>query len=103
MFKHKMNNTNKDLQQTSPSYHSDEQQLKSNDEQPKSNVATGNHLNSESIPKQIAIAEGKPWGYALDFTFLSQLTPTYEGNTLSASVGTANQYSISKFLSFKVP
>jgi hypothetical protein len=46
-----------------------------------------------------AIAEGKPWGYALDFTFLSQLTPTYEGNTLSASVGTANQYSISKFLS----
>jgi hypothetical protein len=55
-----MNNTNKDLQQTSPSYHSDEQQIKFFDEQPKPNVATGNHLNSESIPKQIAIAEGKP-------------------------------------------
>ena len=55
-----MNNTNKDLQQTSPSYHSDEEQIKNNYEQPKSIVATVNHLNSESIPKQIAITEGKP-------------------------------------------
>lgn len=45
------------------------------------------------------ITEGKPWGYALDFSFLSQLTPTYEGNTLSATVGTANQYAISKLFS----
>ncbi|EJF52829.1 Protein of unknown function (DUF3078) [Saprospira grandis DSM 2844] len=45
------------------------------------------------------IVKDKPWGYALDFTFLSQLTPTYEGNVLSYKEGLNSTTPRSQFFS----
>lgn len=42
------------------------------------------------------ITEESPFGYALDVLFLSQITPTYTGNTLSNKTGA---YPLAKFLS----
>jgi hypothetical protein len=47
-------------------------------------------LTSQFVYK---IVEDKPWGYALDFAFLSQITPTYDGNVLSLE----NAYPMAKF------
>ena len=35
------------------------------------------------------ITKESPFGYSLDFLFLSQITPTYEGNLLSAAAGSS--------------
>jgi len=48
---------------------------------------------------QYAIAEDKPFGYALDISMLTQLTPTYEGNTLAVAEGAARQSPISQIFS----
>ncbi|MCH2045963.1 MAG: DUF3078 domain-containing protein [Saprospiraceae bacterium] len=39
-----------------------------------------------------------PFAYAFDLTFLSQVTPTYEGNYLSHQPGTSPSHPISQFL-----
>ncbi len=49
-------------------------------------------LSSQFVYK---IVKDQPWGYALDFAFLTQLTPTFEGNILSAE----NAYPMAKFFS----
>lgn len=44
------------------------------------------------------ITETSPFGYSLDFLFLSQVTPTYDGNLLSAPKG-SNLLPIAQFFS----
>lgn len=44
------------------------------------------------------ITETSPFGYSLDFLFLSQVTPTYDGNLLSAPQG-SNLMPIAQFFS----
>jgi hypothetical protein len=45
-----------------------------------------------------AITEESPFGYSMDLLFLSQVTPTYDGNLLSAPKG-SNLLPIAKFFS----
>lgn len=47
-------------------------------------------LTSQFVYK---IVEDQPWGYAVDFSMLTQITPTYEGNVLSLE----NAYPMAKF------
>lgn len=47
-------------------------------------------LSSQFVYK---IVEDKAWGYAIDFSMLTQITPTYEGNILSLE----NAYPMAKF------
>lgn len=44
------------------------------------------------------IAKESPWAYALDISFLSQITPTYEGNYLAA-YNSVMDYPFAKFFS----
>ena len=46
-----------------------------------------------------AITDESPFGYSLDFLFVSQLTPTYEGNFLSPADGAVRQDPIAQFFS----
>lgn len=45
------------------------------------------------------ITEESPFGYSLDFLFVSQLTPTYEGNLLSALDAAVRKDPIAQFFS----
>lgn len=46
-----------------------------------------------------AITEDSPFGYSMDFLFVSQLTPTYEGNFLSPDTSMTRQEPIAQFFS----